>query len=137
MKKNAKLTDEEIRKIVDANSKKFMKAAKKFLTSKAGRTEVPVEWEVSLIMLETYYKEFLHLTIKIEQLDSLTIQSRYGEAPNPILTVRDRAAARLESLLKQMGMTMKSSFSMGAIEPQKEETPLDVFLKKQTNVEKR
>lgn len=135
MKKDTKLTDEEIRKIVDTNAKKFMKAARKFLAAKSGGTDVPTEWEISMIMLETYYKEFLHLTIKIEQLDSLTIQSRYGEAPNPILTVRDRAAARLESLLKQMGMTMKSSVSMGAVEPQREITPLDTFLKKQ--IEKR
>lgn len=131
------MTDEQIKKKVDLRAKKFMRSANKFLATKAGSDEVPVEWEVSLIMLETYFKEFYELTIRIEQLDKLTIQGRYGEAPNPILTVRDRAAARLESLLKQMGMTMKSAFNMDAIEPQKEETPLDVFLKKQTNVEKR
>ena len=130
-----KLTDEQIRKKVDLKAKKFMKSAEKFLATKAGGTEVPVEWEVSTIMLESYYREFLELTLRIEQLDSLTIQSRYGEAPNPILTVRDRAAARLESLLKQMGMTMKSSVSMGTVEPQREITPLDTFLKKQ--IEKR
>ena len=130
-----KLTDEQIRKKVDLKAKKFMKSAEKFLATKAGGTEVPVEWEVSIIMLESYYREFLELTLRIEQLDSLTIQSRYGEAPNPILTVRDRAAARLESLLKQMGMTMKSSVSMGTVEPQRESTPLDTFLKKQ--IEKR
>ena len=130
-----KMTDEQIRKKVDLKAKKFMKSAEKFLATKAGGTEVPVEWEVSTIMLESYYREFLELTLRIEQLDSLTIQSRYGEAPNPILTVRDRAAARLESLLKQMGMTMKSSVSMGTVEPQRESTPLDTFLKKQ--IEKR
>ena len=139
MKKTDKLTNEEIRAQVEKNSKRFMKAVRTFLATKAGSTEVPVEWEMSIIMLETYYKEFLELTLRIEQMDSLTVTNRYGEVPHPILTVRDRSAARLESILKQLGLTLKSGISLNVVEAQKSESPLDKFLNKQNGkkVEKR
>ena len=75
MVKKVKKSDEEIIQEVDKRTKKFMKAARAFLATKAGSTEVPVEWEVSVIMLQTYFEEFLHLTMRIEQLDSLTIKA--------------------------------------------------------------
>ena len=125
-----KLTDQEIKKEVDKKTKKFLKNAEKFLAQKAGVEEVPVEWQVSLIMLESYYRDFLTLVLKISQLDSITIMGRYGEQPSPLLGARDKAAIRLESLLKEMGMTMKSGVKLNVIETQKDETPLDVFMKK-------
>ena len=133
-KKVKKLTDEEIISEVEKKTKKFMKAARAFLATKAGSTDVPVEWEVSVIMLETYYKEFLELTMRIEQLDSLTISGRYGEAPNPILQVRDKSATRLESLLKQMGMTMKSAINLNVVDPKKEESVLTKYMKGKVEV---
>ncbi len=133
-KKVKKLTDEEIISEVEKKTKKFMKAARAFLATKAGSTEVPVEWEVSVIMLETYYKEFLELTMRIEQLDSLTIKGRYGDAPNPILQVRDKSATRLESLLKQMGMTMKSAINLNVVDPKKEESVLTKYMKGKVEV---
>lgn len=133
------MTDEQIKKKVDAKTKKFIKAAEQFLAQKAGVDEVPVEWEVSLIMLESYYRDFLTLVIKISQLESITFKGRYGEQPSPLLAARDKAAIRLESLLKEMGMTMKSAVKMNVVEPKKEETALDLFLKNKAGneVEKR
>lgn len=133
------MTDEQIKKKVDLKTKKFMKSAEKFLAQKAGIDEVPVEWEVSLIMLESYFRDFLELVMRISDLPSITIKGRYGEQPSPLLGARDRAAIRLESLLKEMGMTMKSAVKMNVVEPKKEETALDLFLKNKTmnEVEKR
>ena len=133
-KKSKKMSDEEIISEVDKRTKKFMKAARAFLATKAGSTEVPVEWEVSVIMLETYYREFLELTMRIEQLDSLTITGRYGETPNPILQVRDKSATRLEILLKQMGITMKSAINLNVVDPKKEESALEKFMKGKVEV---
>ena len=123
------MTDEQIKKKVDLKTKKFIKSAEKFLAEKAGVDEVPVEWEVSLIMLESYYRDFLTLVIKISQLDSITFKGRYGEQPSPLLGARDKAAIRLESLLKEMGMTMKSGVKMKVVEAQKADSPLDQFIK--------
>ena len=74
-KKSKKMSDEEIISEVDKRTKKFMKAARAFLATKAGSTEVPVEWEVSVIMLETYYREFLELTMRIEQKESRSAET--------------------------------------------------------------
>ena len=133
------MNDEQIKKKVEKDTKKFIKAAEKFLAEKAGIDEVPVEWQVSLIMLESYYRDFLTLVIKISQLPSITIMGRYGEQPSPLLAARDKAAIRLESLLKEMGMTMKSAVKMNVVEPQKEKSGLDLFLENQNKkkIEKR
>ena len=133
------MTDEQIKKKVDLKTKKFIKSAEKFLAEKAGIDDVPTEWEISLIMLESYYRDFLELVLRIQQLPSITFKGRYGEQPSPLLAARDKAAIRLESLLKEMGMTMKSAAKLNVIEPKKEETALDLFLKNKAKdgVEKR
>lgn len=135
MTDKSKLTNRQIRGRVEKSTKEFMTAARKFLATKAGGNEVPPEWEISLLMLETYYKEFLELTYRIDELDSLTIVGRYGEVANPILGVRDKACARLESLLKQMGMTMKSGINLGVTDAKPEESVLDKYMK--SKIEKR
>lgn len=122
------MTDEQIKKKVDTKTKKFIKSAEQFLAKKSGCDEVPMEWEVSLIMLESYYRDFLELVYRISNLPSITIKGRYGEQPSPLLNARDRAAIRLESLLKEMGMTMKSAVKMNVVEPKKEKTNLELFL---------
>lgn len=123
------MTDEQIKKKVEKDTKKFIKAAEKFLAEKAGLDEVPIEWGVSLIMLESYYRDFLELVLRIQELPSITFKGRYGEQPSPLLGARDKAAIRLESLLKEMGMTMKSGVKMKVVEAQKAESPLDQFIK--------
>lgn len=133
-----KLTNRQVKNRVDAEVEKFMSSVRRFLATKGGG-ELPPEWELSVIMLEAYYRQFAEINIQISQLDSLVSEGRYGPQPSPLLACRDKAATRLESLMKQMGLTMKASVQMNATEIKKEETPLDQFLKKQVEkqVEKR
>ena len=119
---------------IEKKTKKFMKSVKAFLASKSGGV-VPAEWECSLMLLEEYYKQFVALTEEIDKLDSMVCMSRYGNQPHPLLGARDKAAIRLESLMKSLGLTMKSALSMEIAEPVIEESPLEVFVK--GRVEKR
>jgi hypothetical protein len=114
--------------------KKFMKSVKEFLMSKNGG-KIPPEWGCSLMMLETYYSQFIRLTYEIDGLPSLIEQTRYGAAPSPLLKARDTTAVRLESLMKAFGLTMKSAMGMEIVEPVAEESVLDKFLK--DKIEKR
>lgn len=114
--------------------KKFMKSVKEFLMAKNGG-KIPPEWGCSLLMLETYYSQFIRLTFEIDALPSLIEQTRYGAAPSPLLKARDTTAVRLESLLKGFGLTMKSAMGMEIVEPVAEESVLDKFLK--NKIEKR
>lgn len=120
-------------KKVEKKVKKFMKSVRNFLTEKSG--SVRAEWECSLFLLETYFEEFLMLTMEIESLDSLLSENRYGSIPHPLLSARDKSAIRLEGLLKSLGCTFKEAAKMEVIEPVVEDSALDVFLK--NKVEKR
>lgn len=121
-------------KRVTKQVKKFMKAVKEFIMAKNGG-KIPPEWGCSLLMLETYYEQFIRLTEEINSLDSLITLTRYGAAPSPLLAARDKTSVRLESLLKQFGLTMKSATGMDIIEPVVEESPLETFVK--NKIEKR
>ena len=124
-----KLSDEEIMKNKIKNkTKKFMDTARSFLASKNGG-EVAPEWECSLLMLESYFSQFIRLTLEIEALDSIIEPTRYGYQPSPLLKARDTTAVRLESILKQMGMTLKSALTMDIAEPVQEESVLEKFVK--------
>lgn len=114
-------------KRVEKRVKKFMKSVRSFLAEKSG--SVRPEWECSLILLETYFEEFLMLTIEIENLDSLLQDSRYGTQPHPLLGARDKSAIRLEGLLKSLGCTFKEASKMDIVEPIAEESPLEAFVK--------
>lgn len=107
--------------------KKFMKSVKEFLMSKNGG-KIPPEWGCSLMMLETYYSQFVRLTYEIDALPSLIEQSRYGAVPSPLLKARDTTAVRLESLMKAFGLTMKSALGMEIVEPVAEVSPLEKFV---------
>lgn len=122
--------------VVDAEkkTKKFMKIARTFLASKNGGVVAP-EWECSLMMLETYYNQFIRLSQEIDKLDSIIEDSRYGKQPSPLVKARDATAIRLEAILKQLGMTLKSALTMDIAEPIQEESPLDKFI--QGKIEKR
>ena len=117
-----------LQKRVTKKVKKFMKSVKEFLRSKNGG-RIPQEWGCSLTMLEEYYYQFCQLTEEIKGLESLVVETRYGAAPSPLLKARDSTAVRLESLLKGFGLTMKSAANMDIIEPVKEESPLEAFVK--------
>jgi len=115
-------------KRVKRQVKAFMKSVKEFLMSKNGGKIAP-EWACSLLMLETYFEQFIRLTEEINSLDSLIEETRYGAAPSPLLKARDTTAVRLESMLKQLGLTLKSALTMDIAEPVKEESPLEQFVK--------
>lgn len=121
-------------KRVTKQVKKFMKSVKDFLMAKNGG-KIPPEWGCSLMMLETYYSQFIRLTYEIDGLPSLIEMTRYGAAPSPLLKARDTTAVRLESLMKAFGLTMKSAMGMEIVEPVVEESPLESFVK--NKIEKR
>ena len=124
--------DNKIKKQVS----KFMDSVRAFLTNKSGA--VAAEWECSLMLLETYYKQFLEMNEEIDELDSLIVQSRYGSVPHPLLAARDKAAIRLESMLKQVGCTFKEAAKLDIVEPVSEESDLEKWIKSKNNgVEKR
>ena len=124
-----KLTKEELKdNKVERKVKAFMKVVRKFLASKNGGEMAP-EWECSVMMLEVYYEQFIRLCEEISNLDSLIEVGRYGPQPSPLLKARDATAIRLEALMKQLGMTLKSALSMDIAEPIQEESPLESFVK--------
>lgn len=130
-----KLTEEELKENkVERKVKSFMKVVRKFLASKNGGELAP-EWECSLLMLETYYNQFIRLSEEIDGLDSIIEKGRYGYQPSPLLKARDTAAVRLEALMKQLGLTLKSALTMDIAEPVIEDSPLDKFI--QDKIEKR
>lgn len=114
--------------------KKFMKAVTTFLKSKNGGS-VPAEWECSLMILETYFEQFCILREEISELESLVQESRYGTQPHPLLGALDKVVIRLESMLKQTGLTFKEAAKMEIVEPVAEDSPLEAFMK--NKVEKR
>ena len=109
----------------------FMKSVREFLTEKGGGT-IPPEWELSLMLLETYYKQFLMATIQLEETDSLLVESRYGPQENALLKIQSRAATRLEKQMSELGLSLKAGAKLGVTEPKKEETALDAYLKKKS-----
>jgi hypothetical protein len=130
-----KLTEEELKdNKVDRKVKAFMKVVRKFLASKNGG-EVAPEWECSVMMLEVYYEQFIRLCEDISNLDSLIEVGRYGPQPSALLKARDATAIRLEALMKQLGLTLKSALTMDIAEPIQEESPLESFVK--NKIEKR
>ena len=114
--------------LIDRKVKAYMKSVRAFLESQNGG-KIPPEWGCSLMMLETYYKEFCTLTQEIDNMDSLIEHGRWGDRPNPVLAVRNSVAARLESLLKSLGLTFKEQSKMEIIEPVAEESVLEKFVK--------
>lgn len=124
-----KLTEEELKdNKVERKVKAFMKVVRKFLASKNGGEMAP-EWECSVMMLEVYYEQFIRLCEDISNLDSLIEVGRYGPQPSALLKARDATAIRLEALLKQLGLTLKSALTMDIAEPIQEESPLESFVK--------
>lgn len=121
-------------KKVEKRVKKFMKSVNSYLAEKSGGS-VEKAWGCSLMLLEEYYRQFLALTDEINTLNSLVVNSRYGLVPHPLLAARDKAAIRLESLMKSCGITFKEAAKMEVFDPVVEESPLDIFVK--NKIEKR
>lgn len=120
------------KKKIKKESKKFLGIVKNFLKEKNGGT-LPPEWGCSLMLLQTYYEMFIGLSFEIEELDSLVIDSRYGKVPTPLLGARDKAATHIETMLKEMGLTLKAASKLEIIEPVSEESPLEKYAKDKLN----
>ena len=124
-----KMTKAAIKKEVAARTERYMKSINAFLLKKGGGIEVPEEWACSIMLLESYFRQFVELDLEIQQLDSVVIEGRYGPTVSPLCAARDKAATRLEAQLKEMGITLKSGIKLQVVEPKKEESALDKFLK--------
>lgn len=134
MPKRALTEKEKIENRVETRVKKFMADTRAFLASKNGG-EVDPTWEMSLFMLETYYREFIRLSMEIDSMDSLVENSHYGKRPSQLLAARNASAVRLESLAKSLGLTLKSALTMDIAEPVKEVSPLEKYV--QGKIERR
>lgn len=111
-------------------TKKFMKAVEAFMVEKNGGY-IPNEWKAMLELLEVYYEQFIAISLEVEDLDTLLIQTRYGINVTPLLAAEYKASQRLESILKQCGLTLKEAKKMEIIEPKKKQSALDKFMEKQ------
>lgn len=120
------MSEKEIKK-VEKKVKKFMKSVEDYLSQKSGG-KVEKAWDCSLMLLEEYYRQFMQLTFEINKLEELVVDSRYGKVPHPLLAARDKAAIRLEALLKTSGLTFKEAAKLDVIETVQEESPLDKFI---------
>lgn len=128
------IMDEKKKASIERKTKKFLAITRKFLAGKNGG-EVAPEWECSLTMLEVYYEQFLTLSAEIQELPSIIEDSRYGKSPSALLKARDTTAVRLESLMKQLGLTLKSALTMDIAEPVQEQSPLEKYV--QGKIDKR
>ena len=120
---------------ITRKTNKFMESVKNFLKKKSGG-DIPDEWEASLMILEEYYKLFMQLTLEIEKLDSFLVPSKYGKIISPLIGARDSAARRLESMMGNLGLTLKSAIKLDVAEVEVSDSPLESFLSS-NNVEKR
>lgn len=120
---------------ITRKTNKFMESVKNFLRKRSGG-DIPDEWEASLMILEEYYKLFMQLTLEIEKLDSFLVPSKYGQIISPLIGARDSAARRLESMMGNLGLTLKSAIKLDVAEVEVSDSPLESFLAG-NNVEKR
>lgn len=125
----------ETNKRIERETKKFLKDVKNFITEKNNGT-IPAEWMMSLRLLETYYRQFLQVTYELEGLESVIVDSRYGPTAHPLLKVQNTAAVRLEKMMSELGLSLKSATKLEIAKPVVEESPLSKFVKNK-EVEKR
>ena len=108
-----KLTEEEKTKNrIARETATYMESVRDFLR-KANNGEVPLEYNLSLLMLEEYYKQLLVFNAEVAKLDgNYVTQSRYGLVPNAILKARDQTVQKLDMLQKQLGLTFNSQIKL-------------------------
>lgn len=108
-----KLTEEEKTKNrIVRETEKYMESVRDFLR-KANNGEVPLEYNLSLLMLEEYYKQLLIFNAEVAKLDgNYVTESRYGLVPNAILKARDQTVQKLDLLQKQLGLTFNSQIKL-------------------------
>lgn len=127
--------EEKTLKKVEKETKSFLKDVKDFIKNK-NNGAIPAEWLMSLKLLETYYRQFLQVTYELEGLDSIVVDSRYGVVAHPLLKIQNTAAVRLEKMMSELGLSLKSATKLEVVKPVVEESPLTKFVKNK-EVEKR
>ena len=110
-------------------TKDFMRNVRAFLENKNGG-DIPPEWEALISMLQNYYEQYVQATTEILKLHSLIVDSRYGPQPHPLLKIQASASMQVQKLCAEFGLSMKQAQKLKVVEPPKEETALEAFLKK-------
>lgn len=134
-----KLTEEEKTKNrIARETATYMESVRDFLR-KANNGEVPLEYNLSLLMLEEYYKQLLVFNAEVAKLDgNYVTQSRYGLVPNAILKARDQTVQKLDLLQKQLGLTFNSQIKLKIKDTKHVElSPLEQLLNNPGNLEVR
>lgn len=111
------------------DTKDFMRNVRAFLENKNGG-DIPPEWEALLGMLQNFYEQYVQATNEILRLDTLIVDSRYGPQPHPLLKIQAQASMQVQKLCAEFGLSMKQAQRLKVVEPPKEETALESFLKK-------
>jgi len=114
----------------------YMKGVKEYLKERNGGKLEQV-WDLDMDMLESYYYQYTFICREIEELPSLIVNTRYGPQPVQLLGARDKAAMRLESLQKSMGLSLKAGKAMNMVEPVREESAVEEFLRGKINKEEK
>lgn len=130
--------EEKIKNKIDRDTATYMEGVREFLR-KANNGDIPLEYNLSLLMLEEYYKQLLIFNAEVAKLDGdYVVQTRYGLQPNAILKARDNTIQKLDMIQKQLGLTFNSQIKLKIKDTTKvEESPLEKLMKSQGNVEVR
>lgn len=121
------MTDaEKKRSSIKKRVNKFMENAEEFIKSKNNGT-VPLEWIGLLDMLRDYYTQYCNASWEISQMDTYLTMSRYGETVSPIFKLQATAAANVQRLCGEFGLSMKQAQKMKVKTPEKEKSVLDSF----------
>lgn len=126
-----KLTEEEKTKNrIARETATYMEGVREFLR-KANNGEIPLEYNLSLLMLEEYYKQLLVFNAEVAKLDgNYVVDTRYGKQPNAILKARDMTIQKLDMIQKQLGLTFNSQIKLKIKDTKHvEESPLEKLMK--------
>lgn len=128
-----KLTiEEKTKNRIERETAAYMEGVRDFLR-KANNGEIPLEYNLSLLMLEEYYKQLLIFNAEVAKLDGdFVVQTRYGLQPNAILKARDNTIQKLDMIQKQLGLTFNSQIKLKIKDTKHvEESPLEKLMKVQ------
>lgn len=128
-----KLTiEEKTKNRIARETETYMEGVREFLR-KANNGEIPLEYNLSLLMLEEYYKQLLIFNAEVDKLDGeFVVPTRYGLQPNAILKARDATVQKLDMIQKQLGLTFNSQIKLKIKDTKPvEESPLEKLMKVQ------
>lgn len=134
-----KLTiEEKTKNRIERETATYMEGVREFLR-KANNGEIPLEYNLSLLMLEEYYRQLLIFNAEVAKLDgNYVVDTRYGKQPNAILKARDATIQKLDMIQKQLGLTFNSQIKLKIKDTKHvEESPLEKLMKLQGEMEVR